>query len=66
MKLIVNGEPTELPEATTVTDLLVRRDLLRARCAVAVNGTFVPHDAHETTTLEADDEVEIVAPMAGG
>lgn len=66
LSINLNGEPTELPRAMTVEQLLAHRELSEATCAVAVNGTFVPRHEHGCHELQAEDDVEIVAPMAGG
>lgn len=65
MKLMVNGEATEAPDGCTVAQLLHLRGH-NAAVAVAVNQTFVPRGRHHATTLQADDQIEIVAPMQGG
>ena len=66
MVVWINDEARTLPEQHTVSALLERLDLADAAVAVAVNGRFVPRSAHAKHVLQADDRIELVAPMAGG
>ena len=63
--LTVNGEPTSAG-AVSVDDLLKARGLGDAFVAVAVNGSCVRRRDFAATPLADGDEVEILAPMAGG
>lgn len=65
MKLIVNGEPAEVPHDCTV-DQLIRLRGQTNNVAVAVNEIFVPRSRHDGWTLKEHDQVELVAPMQGG
>jgi len=66
--LTVNGAPTALVAASTVTDLLRQLDIDPAvgGIAVAVNGVVVPRSRWTQTTLTAGDDVEIIRATAGG
>jgi len=66
VQLTVNGEPVELPDATTVAALVAARRSGHDRVAVAVNGGVVPRSTWETTDLAPGDTVEVLAPTAGG
>jgi sulfur carrier protein len=65
MKLVVNGEPQELP-AATLSEALQSLDFGDAKVATALNGEFVPARAREATPLKDGDRVEILAPRQGG
>lgn len=65
MRVLIHDEVHELPEGTTVRDLLARLSLDVAVCAVAVNAEHVPRREHDRA-LQPDDRVDILAPMAGG
>lgn len=65
MNLMINGEPTTVPDGLTVARLLDLRATLHT-FAVAVNQEFVPRARHATHVLREGDRVEIVAPMQGG
>ena len=69
MRLVVNGEPRELPEELTVAELVAGEapglDAGRG-VAVAVDAEIVPHSAWPETRLEDGQRVEVLAAMQGG
>ena len=65
MKLVVNGEPQEIP-AATLAEAVQSLDFGEAKIATAVNGEFVPAREREATSLNEGDRIEIVAPRQGG
>ena len=65
MRLVVNGEPQEVP-AATLAEAVESLDFGEAKVATALNGEFVPARAREATTLKDGDRIEIVAPRQGG
>jgi sulfur carrier protein len=65
MRLVVNGEPQEVP-AATLADALQSLDLAEAQVATALNGEFVPARARASTPVKDGDRIEIVAPRQGG
>ena len=65
MRLVVNGEPQEVP-AATLADALPSLDLAEAKVATALNGEFVPARARAATLVKDGDRIEIVAPRQGG
>lgn len=64
--IIVNGEPVEFVENTTVTDLVAALGLERPRVAVELNGSIVARATFDDTLLHDDDKVEIVHFVGGG
>lgn len=66
MKLTVNGTQTELAEGTTVAALVAAHADQERRVAVAVNGSVVPRSAWADTVLADQDNIEILAAVAGG
>jgi sulfur carrier protein len=66
MRLTVNGETQEIPEASSVAALLARLGLTAGRVAVEVNEDVVPRGTYETHALTAGDRVEIVNFVGGG
>lgn len=65
MRIEVNGAPREIT-GTTVAAALEDLGLTSARVATALNGTFVPKTARDTTPLTEGDRLEVLAPMQGG
>lgn len=66
MQLTVNGEPEQLDTSCTVADLLERRGLAHAPCAVEVNAQLIPKRHHGDHELNDGDTVEIVTLVGGG
>ena len=66
MRIHLNGEPIELPAASTVLEMLLHQDLAERRVAVEVNGAIVPRGTHATRQLQDGDRVEIVHALGGG
>ncbi len=66
MKLSVNGDTRDLPDAGTVRDLVVELGFAAAVVAVEVNRQVVPRKLHESTELHDGDQVEIVTLVGGG
>jgi sulfur carrier protein len=66
VQLRVNGRPAELPDGTTVADLVAARAEEHRRIAVARNAHVVPRSAWATTVLVEGDAVEVLVAVAGG
>jgi sulfur carrier protein len=64
--IVVNGESHEIPEGTTVSDLVVRLGLGGKPVAVERNREVVPRARHPETTLVDGDRVELVTFVGGG
>jgi sulfur carrier protein len=66
VKVIANGTPTELPDGSTLTDLLQALGL-GARWVVAErNGEAVPRREMAKIVLADGDRLELVRAVAGG
>jgi sulfur carrier protein len=66
MTITYNGAVTEIPDGTSVGELVRARTDDRRRVAVARNGEVVPRGEWDTTGLSEGDLVEVLAPVAGG
>ncbi|MGH7727445.1 MAG: sulfur carrier protein ThiS [Vulcanimicrobiaceae bacterium] len=66
MNASVNGTAREVPEGTTVTDLLGALGLAATAVAVAVNQSVVRRAAFDERALCEGDAVEIIRAVAGG
>jgi sulfur carrier protein len=69
LRLIVNGEPHELPDSATVADLVAEEvpGLAGGRgVAVAIDAEIVPRSEWVLRTLEPGQRVELLAAMQGG
>jgi thiamine biosynthesis protein ThiS len=66
IQLQVNGEARDVPEGTSVLNLLKLLDIKAPRVAVELNAHVIPRAQHETTVLASGDQVEIVTFVGGG
>jgi sulfur carrier protein len=66
MNCTVNNEPRELPDHTTVADLIGLLGLSKGICAAEVNKQLIPKREHEKRVLLDGERVEIVTLVGGG
>ncbi len=66
MQVFLNGEPHDVPEGTTVAELVQRLELVPQRVAVEVNLRLVRRGDYARTPLHAGDRIEIVTLVGGG
>lgn len=66
MKLLINGEPKDVPDGLTIHALLELLALRSERVAVEVNTDVVRRARHAEHRLADGDEVEIVTFVGGG
>ncbi|MDB4966586.1 MAG: thiamine biosynthesis sulfur carrier protein [Myxococcales bacterium] len=66
MKLVVNGNPVELPDGSTVAGLLTHLSIEAARVAVERNQDVVPRRTWAEARLSDGDQIEIVTFVGGG
>lgn len=65
MRLIVNQIEKEVPENSSIDDVLLLIDATPPY-AVAINYEFVPKGKHAEAILQEGDEMEVIAPVTGG
>lgn len=66
MKITLNGESQTIEQKITIEKMLEQKGYNGKLVAVALNGEFLPKENYETTNIEDNDKIEIVAPMQGG
>jgi sulfur carrier protein len=66
MKLLLNGEPRDVPDLMSVADLLRWLEIDARQVAVELNRRVVARARYADTPLTDDAEVEIVAFVGGG
>lgn len=66
IEVIVNGEPHEIPDGTTVAELVVRLGFSGRPIAVERNRAVVPRAQHSQTALAEGDRLELVTFVGGG
>jgi sulfur carrier protein len=66
MQIVINSESREVPEDTSVEQLLEVLELMGQRLAVEVNLEIVPRSEYAAHMLHPDDRIEIVRAIGGG
>ena len=66
VKIVVNGQPRELPQPATVAELLRLLELPLRGVAVELNLQIVPRARHAEHVLADGDRLEIVSLVGGG
>ena len=62
----MNGQTREVPDRTTVAELIRELGLATAACAAEVNKELVPKRKQESRQLRDGDAVELVTLVGGG
>ena len=67
MKLVVNGNETEIGEGLTISQLLADQDVkMPEMVSVELNGQILKRSQFDTTKLGEGDAVEFLYFMGGG
>lgn len=66
MQIQLNGKDHELPESSTVADLIVGLEIEPRQVAVELNRAIVTRDQRPQTILADGDRVELVTLVGGG
>jgi sulfur carrier protein len=68
MRLVLNGEPRDLPDGATVADAVAASGApeSHAGVAVAVDGEVVPRGAWPQQALAEGQQVEVLQAVQGG
>ncbi len=66
MKILLNGEPYDAPDACTAAGLVNLLQLGECRIAMEVNLEIVPASEYPNHVLSEGDKVEVVHAIGGG
>lgn len=66
MHLSVNGDNINVPDGTTLSELLTQLGLAKVKVAVELNREIVPRSQHHDHPLNDGDALEIVHAIGGG
>ena len=66
MRIQINGEPREIPDGTTLAQLVSILQLKPEQIAIELNRTVVRRAEWSNATLRDDDTLEIVHFVGGG
>ena len=64
--VLINGKPNPWRPKQSVSDLLQELQLNSEGIAVAINHTVIPKHLHDTHTIHAGDQIEIIRAVGGG
>lgn len=62
----LDDQPLDLPEGSTLAQLLDHLQRDPASAATALNGRFVPREARPGTVLQSGDHILLFNPIVGG
>ncbi|QOI99075.1 MAG: sulfur carrier protein ThiS [Phycisphaeraceae bacterium] len=66
MTIYINGEPRDVPEGSTVAEVIRLAGLTASPCAAEVNRRIVPWRERDHAVLAEGDRIEIVSLIGGG
>ncbi|HEX5055011.1 MAG TPA: sulfur carrier protein ThiS [Gammaproteobacteria bacterium] len=66
MNVLINGESRDLPEGSTLQDVISLLQLQGRRLAIEINTEIVPRSLHTGRRLCEGDRIEIVHAIGGG
>ncbi len=66
LEIEFNGAKRQVPEGTTILDLLVESKVESRFCAVESNLDIVPKSNYGTHQVQAGDRIEVVTLVGGG
>ena len=61
-----NNQRMEIPASLKLSEALVQWNYHQKKCAVAINGEFIPRSRYDEVTLNADDKIDVVIAVGGG
>ncbi len=66
MEIILNGAAKQVPQQSSIKDLLVEIGVLGERVAIELNQEVVPKSEYASRQLQAADQIEIIQAVGGG
>lgn len=66
MQIFLNGVAHTVTEELTLSELLLRFNIQTSRIAIEKNRQIIPKSLYDTTTLTANDQLEIIQAIGGG
>ncbi|HEV2314633.1 MAG TPA: sulfur carrier protein ThiS [Candidatus Acidoferrales bacterium] len=66
IRVVINGEPREVPDGLNVTALLAHLGIASERVAIERNRDILPRANWQQTLVQPDDSYEIVHFVGGG
>ena len=62
----VNGTPLQIPQGSTLDQLLLTLELSQKRLAIELNLDVIPRSQYSSQQLQQGDQIEVVHAIGGG
>jgi len=66
MKVRINGEDLDFASPVSITEFVLQRKLPPETVVVEYNGTILPRDKWESTSIKENDALEVLSFFGGG
>ena len=66
MRVRINGDVADIPDDSSVADVLEARKLLKGAVVIELNGEIVKRDKWASLRLNSDDNLELIRMIGGG
>ncbi len=66
MHVTINSESKEIPENSSVAELVILLELQNKRLAIEINKELVPRSTFAEHKIRENDKIEIVQAIGGG
>ncbi|MCJ8314362.1 MAG: sulfur carrier protein ThiS [Saccharospirillaceae bacterium] len=66
INISVNGEPKNINQQLTLSKVLNELSIDKQMISIAVNSDYVAKDQYDSLTINENDLIDILTPIAGG
>jgi sulfur carrier protein len=66
IEIIVNGAKQNITSDINIKEMIKELNYTKEGFAVAINESFIAIKSYESTIIQANDRIEILAPVQGG
>jgi len=66
IEIIVNGEKQNITSDINIKEMIKELNYTKEGFAVAINESFIAIKSYESTIIQPNDRIEILAPVQGG
>ena len=66
IEIIVNGAKQNITSGINIKEMIQELNYTKEGFSIAINESFVAIKSYESTIIQANDRIEILAPVQGG
>ena len=66
MRVRINGEVEEIPDNSSVEEVLTSRKLIKGTVVIELNGEIIRRDRWASLRLNSEDNLELIRMIGGG